>query len=87
MAFEQIGIELTLQAEGENEIGINNETGKPIIEVDPQYFRPTEVELLLGDPSKACENLGWEPKYSIDALVKDMIKGNKEKVRSTVLSS
>ena len=44
-----------------------------VVEVDPQYFRPTEVELLLGDPSKAKRILNWEPEYDLDALVKDMI--------------
>jgi GDPmannose 4,6-dehydratase len=45
-----------------------------LIEVDPQYFRPTEVEILLGDRSKAEENLGWKPKYKLDELVKDMVE-------------
>lgn len=49
------------------------EVGKEIISVDPEYFRPTEVELLIGDPTKAKEKLGWEPKYDLDALVQDMI--------------
>jgi len=48
-------------------------TDEVLIEVDPQYFRPTEVEMLLGDPSKAKEQLGWEPEYAISELVEDMV--------------
>jgi GDPmannose 4,6-dehydratase len=53
--------------------------GETIIEVDSQYFRPTEVEILLGDPTKAQEKLGWHSEYSIEALVKDMIESDYEK--------
>ena len=76
MAFKHAGIELEWQGEGVNEKGINKATGKPVIEVDPQYFRPTEVDLLLGDPTKAQEKLNWEFKYDIDALVEDMVKSD-----------
>lgn len=51
-------------------------TGEPIVSVDPQYFRPTEVELLIGDATKAREKLGWEPKYNLKALVNDMIRSD-----------
>jgi len=74
MAFKHAGIDLEWQGEGVNERGINKETGKAVIEVDPQYFRPTEVDLLLGDPTKAQEKLGWKFEYDIDALVEDMVK-------------
>jgi GDPmannose 4,6-dehydratase len=47
--------------------------GQTVVKVDPRYFRPTEVDLLLGDPTKANTNLGWKPKYDLAALVKDMI--------------
>jgi GDPmannose 4,6-dehydratase len=55
-------------------------TDEVLIEVDPQYFRPAEVEMLLGDRSKAEERLGWEPKYTINELVEDMIKGDSKKL-------
>ena len=58
--------------EGENEVGFDWNTKKPIIYVDPKYFRPTEVESLLGDSSKAKEELGWEPEISFDELIEDM---------------
>ena len=60
------------EGEGLDEVGINVNTGKVIIRVDPKYFRPAEVETLLGDPSKAKSVLGWEPEYTFDALVEDM---------------
>jgi GDPmannose 4,6-dehydratase len=78
MAFGHAGIELEWQGEGVNEVGINKETGKPVIEVDPQYFRPTEVELLIGDSTKAREKLGWTFDYQIDDLVKDMIESDRD---------
>ena len=76
MAFKHAGIEIEWEGEGVNEIGINKATGKPVIEVDPQYFRPTEVDLLLGDPTKAQEKLGWKFKYDVNALVEDMVKAD-----------
>jgi GDPmannose 4,6-dehydratase len=84
-AFELAGLTIEFQGEGVNEkailTGISNdqcklEKGSVVVEVDPQYFRPTEVELLLGDPSKAKRVLNWEPEYDLDALVKDMIQAD-----------
>jgi GDPmannose 4,6-dehydratase len=81
-AFLEVGIEVDFKGEGAEEKGFvvacNNpdyqlEKGKEILEVDPRYFRPTEVELLIGDPTKAKTQLNWEPKYDLDALIKDMI--------------
>jgi GDPmannose 4,6-dehydratase len=76
MAFKHAGIELEWDGEGVNEKGINKANGKPVIEVDPQYFRPTEVDLLLGDPTKAQEKLGWKFEFDINALVEDMVKAD-----------
>lgn len=53
-----------------------------VIDVDPQYFRPTEVNLLLGDPTKAQQKLGWKHEYDIEALVKDMVKSDIEEIRN-----
>ena len=58
--------------EGEEEVGFDWNTRRPVIKVNPRYFRPTEVESLLGDPTKAKEKLGWEPKITFDQLVEDM---------------
>lgn len=68
-AFARVGLPLDWQGEGVEERGICRADGRVLVEVDPRYFRPTEVELLLGDPTRAREELGWEPKTSLDELV------------------
>jgi GDPmannose 4,6-dehydratase len=82
MAFSEVGIEVEFSGEGVNEIAkiakCNNPLyqvaiGTEVVAVDPRYFRPTEVELLIGDPTKAKEKLGWKLKYDLPALVKDMM--------------
>ena len=73
MVFAELGMNIEFVGEGVDEKGIDTETGKTIIEVDPRYFRPAEVDLLLGDSSKARRELGWEPKYDLKMLVKDMV--------------
>jgi GDPmannose 4,6-dehydratase len=74
-----VGYELEWQGSGVDEKGIDKKTGKIIIEVDPLYFRPTEVELLIGNATKAKEKLGWETKVGIDELVKLMMESEKKK--------
>ena len=66
------GLNFEWMGEGLDEVGFHWGAKKPIIKVDPKYFRPTEVETLLGDPTKAKEKLGWEPKTSFDELIEDM---------------
>ena len=74
LAFKEAGIELRWEGEGVNEKGIDVKTGKALVEVDPKYFRPCEVEQLLGDPTKAKTLLGWNPtKTSFPELVKIMV--------------
>lgn len=73
LAFHHAGIELEWKDKGMNEKGIDKATGKVLVEVDPKYFRPADVEQLLGDPSKAKEKLGWNPRQtSFEELVKKM---------------
>lgn len=75
LAFREVGIELRWEGEGVEEKGIDQATGKVLVEVDPKYFRPAEVEQLLGDPTKARTKLGWNPrKTSFEDLVKIMVK-------------
>lgn len=74
MTFKELGIEVQWKGSGVNEKGIDKATGKTIVEVDPKYFRPTEVDLLLGNAAKARKKLGWEPKYDLPMLVKEMVK-------------
>lgn len=73
MTFAELGMDIEFKGEGVNEVGIDKATGRVIIEVDPRYFRPTEVDLLLGDSSKARTELGWKPKYDLQALIKEMV--------------
>ena len=82
LAFHHVGIELEWQGEGVNEKGIDRATGRILVEVDPKYFRPAEVEQLLGDPTKARQQLGWNPrKTSFEELVRLMVEHDMEKVR------
>ena len=73
LSFKEINIEIFWTGFDANEKGYNRETGDLLVEIDPKYFRPNEVDLLLGDYSKAKEKLGWEPKYSIEELIKEMV--------------
>jgi GDPmannose 4,6-dehydratase len=74
LAFKEAGIHIEWQGNGIDEKGINKTTGKVVVEVDPKLFRPTEVDLLLGDPTKAKEKLGWNPRQtSFEELVKRMV--------------
>jgi len=72
-AAKQLEIQITWQGQGVEETG-SDPRGKVIVKVDPRYFRPTEVETLLGDPSKAKQKLGWSPKITFDALVSEMVR-------------
>ena len=83
MAFKEVGMDIEFQGEGVDEKGIDKETGKVIIEVDPRYFRPTEVDLLLGDCSKARKELGWTPKYDLPMLVKEMVEIDMEEAKKS----
>lgn len=86
LAFAEAGIRLKWEGQGVNERGIDKLSGKVIVEVDPKYFRPTEVELLKGDPSKAKKLLGWNPKKtSFEELVKLMVKHDMKYVKKQKL--
>jgi len=73
-AFSEVGVTLGWRGEGLDEIGFGVADGRTLIEIDPRYFRPTEVELLLGDASKARARLGWAPTTSLDDLVAEMVR-------------
>ncbi|GHV56973.1 hypothetical protein AGMMS49579_22210 [Spirochaetia bacterium] len=73
MVFKEAGITLKWEGEGVGEKGINTADGSVPVEIDPHYFRPAEVDLLIGDPSKAKEKLGWEPKVQLPELIKMMV--------------
>jgi len=87
MSFKELGIELTFEGKGVNEIAkiascshkeYQLDIGKTVLKIDPRYHRPTEVDLLIGDPTKAKEKLGWEIEYDLPALVKDMMNADIE---------
>lgn len=87
MAFAEVGVTLEFTGEGVDEKGIVASTSNPdykftvgqvVVQIDPAYFRPTEVDLLIGDPTKAKTKLGWEPQYTLDMLVKEMMAADVE---------
>lgn len=81
-AFEDVGIELRWEGTGVDERGVCNRTGRLLVEVDPRYFRPTEVELLLGDPTKAKKKLGWTHDTSARELAREMVVADLEVMRT-----
>ncbi|TND09565.1 MAG: GDPmannose 4,6-dehydratase [Bacteroidetes bacterium] len=76
LAFAEAGITVAWKGNGADEKGIDTATGKVIVEIDANYFRPTEVDLLVGDYSKAKNKLGWEPKYTVEELCAEMVKSD-----------
>ena len=88
LAFKEAGIELRWEGEGVNERGIDVATGRSLVEVDPKYFRPCEVEQLLGDPTKAKTLLGWNPrKTTFEELVSIMVASDMRFVKKLYLRS
>ncbi len=73
-AFHEVGIQVRWEGEGIQEKGYDDKSGKVLVEVDPRYFRPTEVDTLLGDPTKAKEKLGWTPKVTLQELISEMVR-------------
>lgn len=87
-AFKEVGIDITWEGDGVNEVGKNRDTGDVLVEIDPRYFRPTEVDYLRGDPSKAKKKLGWEPRVSFDELIRMMVREDlKEAERDQLCTS
>ena len=86
LAFLELGVEINFSGINENEVGyVVSNKGKfninkddILVKVDPSYYRPTEVDLLIGDPTKAKSELGWEPKYNLNTLIKEMIRSDLE---------
>ena len=83
-AFKVLGEEIIWEGKGVNEKGILKSIGKVVVGIDPNYFRPTEVDLLIGDYSKAKEKLGWEPRVKFKELVRIMVNADFEKVKQTI---
>ncbi len=85
LAFKEIGIDIVWNGSGLEETGADAKTGKILVRVDPRYFRPTEVDLLLGDPSKAYRTLGWKPKVTLEELTHLMVASDLELARKNKL--
>jgi GDPmannose 4,6-dehydratase len=81
LAFAETGIALKWQGEGEKEVGVDAKSGKTLVAVDPRYFRPTEVDLLIGNPAKAKRVLGWQASTPFKTLVSDMVKADLDLVK------
>ena len=81
LSFKEVGFNLKWEGNGINEKGIDEKSGKILVEVDPKYFRPTEVDVLLGNPEKAKKELGWYPKTSFEELIKIMVKADLERIK------
>tara|TARA_B100000674_G_scaffold473207_1_gene463885 strand:- start:691 stop:1734 length:1044 start_codon:yes stop_codon:yes gene_type:complete len=84
LAFREVGIELTWSGEGIKEKGINKKDNKTLIEIDERYFRPTEVDFLKGDASKANKILNWKPEVSFEELVSEMVKADLERIKKEI---
>ena len=82
---EELGFDIDWQGSGVEEIGVDRNTGKQIIAVDPKYFRPTEVETLLGDPTKAKVNLGWVPEITAQEMCAEMVADDHKAARRSKL--
>ena len=76
LSFKELGIDIICEGEGENEVGIDQSSNNVIISIDKNYYRPTEVDLLIGDASKAKKLLSWTPKYDLESLVKEMVNAD-----------
>ena len=90
LAFAEVGREIVWHGEGVHELGKDAKTGAVLVEIDPRYFRPTEVELLIGNPQKAKNILGWEAKIELEELVSEMVSvalhNARQPVRETILA-
>jgi GDPmannose 4,6-dehydratase len=78
MSFAEVGIKIKWTGKAENEKGIDEKTGKVLVEIDSNYYRPAEVDLLVGDASKARNILGWKPVYTVQTLCKEMVNADVE---------
>ncbi|PQJ34742.1 GDP-mannose 4,6-dehydratase [Salinibacter sp. 10B] len=85
MAFEAAGMELVWEGSDEDEVGYDAESGRPVVEIDPRYYRPTEVHQLLGKAEKAREELGWTPSRSLEQLAEEMVNRDMEDAREEIV--
>lgn len=82
LAFSAVGFDLTFHGQGMSEIGLDSVSGKTLVEVDPQFFRPTEPNQIIGNSTKAYKVLGWKPTFTVSAIVGEMVETYMDKIRS-----
>ena len=87
LSFQELGIKINWKGKGENEVGLDASTGKEIILIDSNYYRPTEVDLLVGDASKAKKLLDWEPQNNLNSLIKEMINSDYKDLKNQYIAS
>lgn len=85
MAFAAVGITIEFKGQGVNEVGIDVATGKEVVRINPKFYRPAEVDLLIGDPAKAVRELGWEPKVQLNELCEMMVQADMKRVSNSTL--
>jgi GDPmannose 4,6-dehydratase len=86
LAFKEIGVEIKWKGKGTDEIGYDaKDESRVLVRIDPRYFRPTEVDILIGDPSKAEKKLGWKRKTTFKQLVKEMVVADRELVKQGLM--
>ena len=86
LSFQELGINIEWKGKGKNEIGLDASSGKKIIFIDPNYYRPTEVDLLVGDANKAKKLLSWDPQYNLNSLIKEMISSDFKALKTQYFS-
>jgi len=84
MSFKAVGVDLAFEGQGENEIAIDLQSGNTVVKVNPKFYRPAEVELLIGNPQKAKDILGWSPNTSLESLCKMMVDADMKRVESGI---
>ena len=87
LSFQELGIKINWKGKGENEVGLDASTGKEIILIDSNYYRPTEVDVLVGDASKAKKLLDWEPQNNLNSLIKEMINSDYKDLKNQYIIS
>ena len=87
LSFQELGIKINWKGKGENEVGLDASTGKEIILIDSNYYRPTEVDLLVGDASKAKKLLDWKPQNNLNSLIKEMINSDYKDLKNQYIAS
>jgi GDPmannose 4,6-dehydratase len=82
-AFLLIARSIVWRGQGLDEVGIDAKSGEVLVQIDPRYFRPTEVDALIGDPRKANQQLGWRPSIGFDEMIREMVEADLQRIEST----